>query len=202
MLKNFEVRVDLSRCTDSMLFDSGLTIAKLFAEEGPYSVFVDLKVVGDVAVVYRGNVYHTYFDFPTGLKQRIEETPGNWQHIEGKQDVQVNLNNWFEYQCCIIGPGNTCKGVTMVCEDEIHSMSNSELAEEMMEVVHQVLKEHCEQSAETKNIRLQKTTLNDADLKKSLQVLQDNGLDEDDARAVLQAIGYTLLNTELFPEVG
>jgi hypothetical protein len=32
------------------------------------------------------------------------------------------------------------------------------------------------------------------------QVLIDNGIEEDEASTVLQAIGYSLLNTELYPE--
>jgi hypothetical protein len=41
-------------------------------------------------------------------------------------------------------------------------------------------------------------------LKKNLaaaeKVLIDNGIEEDEASTVLQAIGYSLLNTELYPE--
>ena len=41
-------------------------------------------------------------------------------------------------------------------------------------------------------------------LKKNLaateQILVDNGIDEDEASTVLQAIGYSLLNIELYPE--
>ena len=42
------------------------------------------------------------------------------------------------------------------------------------------------------------------DYKKNLaateQILVDNGIDEDEASTVLQAIGYSLLNTELYPD--
>ena len=42
------------------------------------------------------------------------------------------------------------------------------------------------------------------DYKKNLaateQILVDNGIDEDEASTVLQAVGYSLLNTELYPE--
>lgn len=36
----------------------------------------------------------------------------------------------------------------------------------------------------------------------AMQVLIDNGIEEDEAATVLQALGYVLLNTELFPEEG
>lgn len=44
------------------------------------------------------------------------------------------------------------------------------------------------------------TIINNESIKRTLQVLIDNGVEEDEAEIVLQAIGYTLLNTELFPE--
>lgn len=37
-------------------------------------------------------------------------------------------------------------------------------------------------------------------IEKAETVLIDNGFDEDDAYVVLQAIGYVLLDTELYPE--
>lgn len=38
-------------------------------------------------------------------------------------------------------------------------------------------------------------------IEKTKQVLIDNGIDEDEVETVLQAVGYTLLNKELFPEL-
>ena len=42
--------------------------------------------------------------------------------------------------------------------------------------------------------------ITDDNITKSLQVLIDNGIDEDEAEVVLQAIGYTLIDTELFED--
>jgi hypothetical protein len=42
-------------------------------------------------------------------------------------------------------------------------------------------------------------TINKNAIEKTKQVLIDNGIDEDEVETVLQAIGYTLLNKELFP---
>ena len=36
-------------------------------------------------------------------------------------------------------------------------------------------------------------------LDKAMQILKDNGIDEDECEIVLQALGYALLDTELFP---
>ena len=38
------------------------------------------------------------------------------------------------------------------------------------------------------------------DIERAEQVLRDNGIEEDEADIVLQAIGYTLLDTELYPD--
>ena len=38
------------------------------------------------------------------------------------------------------------------------------------------------------------------DIQRTEQVLIDNGIDEDEAQIVLQAIGYTLLDLELYDE--
>lgn len=37
-------------------------------------------------------------------------------------------------------------------------------------------------------------------INRTIQCLIDNGIDEDEAEIVLQAIGYTLLDVELFPD--
>lgn len=51
-----------------------------------------------------------------------------------------------------------------------------------------------------KNIKISKAAITSEDIQRTLKVLIDNGIDEDEADIVLQAIGYTLLDTELFPE--
>lgn len=43
-------------------------------------------------------------------------------------------------------------------------------------------------------------TITAQNINKTKKVLIDNGIEEDEAEIVLQAIGYTLLDIELFPE--
>ena len=38
------------------------------------------------------------------------------------------------------------------------------------------------------------------EIERTLEVLIDNGIEKEEAETVLQAIGYTLLDAELFPE--
>lgn len=45
-----------------------------------------------------------------------------------------------------------------------------------------------------------KANITKEDIKRTEQVLIDNGIDEDEVEIVLQAIGYTLLDVELYEE--
>jgi hypothetical protein len=42
--------------------------------------------------------------------------------------------------------------------------------------------------------------ITDEKIKKALQILEDNGIDKDECEVVLQALGYALLDEELFEE--
>lgn len=50
-------------------------------------------------------------------------------------------------------------------------------------------------------IDLCNTTITEEKVNKALQCLIDNGIEEDEACNVLQALGYILIDEELFPEV-
>lgn len=49
-------------------------------------------------------------------------------------------------------------------------------------------------------IFLHATEITDKQLDKALQCLVDNGIDKEDAYEVLKALGYILLDEELFPD--
>lgn len=51
-----------------------------------------------------------------------------------------------------------------------------------------------------KTVTIPKTYITEEDIKRAERVFTDNGIDEDEAAEVLQAIGYVLLNVELYPE--
>lgn len=46
-------------------------------------------------------------------------------------------------------------------------------------------------------MQIQRTNITKEDVERTLNVLVDNGIEKDEAGIVLQAIGYTLLDTEL-----
>ena len=50
------------------------------------------------------------------------------------------------------------------------------------------------------DIQILDATINQKNIESAEQVLIDNGIDPDEAATVLQAIGYTLLDVELYPE--
>ena len=49
-------------------------------------------------------------------------------------------------------------------------------------------------------IEVEKCEIKPIQVNDALQCLVDNGMDEDDAYAVLQNLGYILIDTELFPD--
>lgn len=49
-------------------------------------------------------------------------------------------------------------------------------------------------------IYLHATEITEEQIDKAMQCLADNGIEEDEACTVLQALGYILLDEELFPE--
>ena len=50
------------------------------------------------------------------------------------------------------------------------------------------------------NIRIQRQIIKEEDLKRSEQILIDNGIEKDEVNIVMQAIGYALIDTELYLE--
>lgn len=49
-------------------------------------------------------------------------------------------------------------------------------------------------------IELHEVSVTEEQVNKAIQCLTDNGIDQDDAYVILQALGYILLDEELFPE--
>lgn len=198
---HFQVNAPLERCTDSMLFNSGTVISELTALYVPSNigVCVKLKVVGDVSVTYRGQVYHGFSEFPAGLKRRIETHPNDWTHVAGEPDIEIKLNNWFEYSYCIsAGRGDHID--VELCEDDLHLLTDDGLKEEMLEVAINAIEARLKE-AEQIVVKIRDCEITHQNIQNTKQVLLDNGIDEDEVATVLQAIGYTLLDVELFPEV-
>ena len=52
-----------------------------------------------------------------------------------------------------------------------------------------------------RKINLYATEITETQVNNAIQCLIDNGIDKDEACVILQALGYILLDEELFPEV-
>ena len=107
----FKCVEDLSKYTNSLLFDStskgGDRIASgIFVRDGK-KITINLDILGDVAVTYKGEVYHTASEFPDELLEIIRKNPNDWEVYapsgEGNDDedgeMYATLNNWFSFVC-------------------------------------------------------------------------------------------------------
>ena len=89
----FECDEDLSKYTDSMLFDSGENIAHAEFVSGEKTLTLDLRICGDVRVIYNDDIYLYPSEFPDELRERIKANPYRW---DDDPDIEVGFNNWFE----------------------------------------------------------------------------------------------------------
>lgn len=91
---------DLSKYTDSMLFDSDTeTIAEGYFETDNVQekIWIELCVRGAVRVEADGLIYTSPSDFPDWLKERIKKHPNGWQYLDTEdKEVSCHDSNWFE----------------------------------------------------------------------------------------------------------
>ena len=72
--------------------------------------------------------------------------------------------------------------------------------DEMFEETLPSVKNYCKKDVDKMDIVVYDSEITQEQIKKAEQCLIDNGIDEDDACVVLQALGYILLDTEFYPE--
>lgn len=92
MSKNKKVKtpftgVDLSGINTSMELDSGQELARLYDGD----LCATLKVVGDVVVIYKDEIYKAPSQFPEDLMKLFHEGKADSKH-----GVEIAFNNWFE----------------------------------------------------------------------------------------------------------
>lgn len=92
MSKNKKVKtpftgVDLSGINTSMELDSGQELARLYDGD----LCATLKVVGDVVVFYKDEIYKTPSQFPEELMKLFHDGKA-----DNKHGVDTAFNNWFE----------------------------------------------------------------------------------------------------------
>jgi len=92
MSKNKKVKtpftgVDLSGINTSMELDSGQELARLYDGD----LCTTLKVVGDVRVIYKDEIYKAPSQFPEELMKLFHDGKADSKH-----GVEIAFNNWFE----------------------------------------------------------------------------------------------------------
>ena len=90
MKTKFICNIDLKDINSSMEMDSGQTIATY--EKGDY--LAELRVVGDVRVLYKDEIYKHASDFPEELLKLFHE--GKAYEAEVNGELEIGANNWFE----------------------------------------------------------------------------------------------------------
>ena len=88
---NLELAVPLAECKDSLLFNHGDIIASLSSSNG---ILVQIGVVGDVRIVYEGDVYRYPDNYPDEITKALKD--GTFSRMESDGTVEVINNNWFE----------------------------------------------------------------------------------------------------------
>ena len=85
---------DLKKYISSMLFDAGTCIASVTFRRGEECLDIILQVFGEISITYKGKTYNEPDEYPDELVDMIKKDPEGWGN---NPDVEVSLNNWFEY---------------------------------------------------------------------------------------------------------
>ena len=88
---NIEIAIPLAECKDSLLFNHGDIIASLSSSNG---ILVQISVVGDVRIVYEGDVYRYPNDYPDKITKALKD--GTFYQLESDGTIEVLNNNWFK----------------------------------------------------------------------------------------------------------
>ena len=159
VITEFSVYKPLAECKESLLIDSDTVIASIEGKtSNELTITVALMVRGSVSVIYEDQVYHKPSEFPEALRKLITNMDAENIDIGDMTDEQLSaameafdpndwepryeimLNNWFEYIWRVTdADGDKCDSDGILCEDDLHTMTEDQLRSEMEEVVAQVL---------------------------------------------------------------
>lgn len=114
----------LEECVDSLLFDHGTILASVKSDTG---ICVNITVVGEVRIRYKGNLYRHADTFPEELIDAIKRAT---RYSEIK-DFSIDDGNWFEVQ---VWNGNDCIDAD-VWESAISEETPADLREELIDYV-------------------------------------------------------------------
>ena len=129
---------DLTKYTDSMLYDSGTNIAELKYTKEFYTVEIFLDVRGEVQVDYKGTRYRAPSGFPEELKEKIKNNP-HW--TAGDKNLYVDMNNWFEYIYDIHTPYGDTYSDGVMFEDDLSKCTPEELKTRMVDLAIELIED-------------------------------------------------------------
>lgn len=131
----FDCDSDLSKYTDSMLFDSDTeTIAEgIFKKtiDGRGELRIELCVRGAVRVETDGEIFTSPSEFPAWLKERIRKHPNGWQYLDtDDREVYCHDTNWFEL--LVTSERGYCSGY--VYESDLSKDTSEDVYRTMFEI--------------------------------------------------------------------
>lgn len=126
---------NLKQYTDSMLFDSGTVVASLDCEVNDHRIEIFLEVRGEVKIDYKGSRYRYPSDFPSELKEQIKTNPFWFTDTE---DLEIDMNNWFEYIYDDTVGGKTYSDGIM-CEIDFSNYTEEEMKNKLIEIAYLIL---------------------------------------------------------------
>ena len=177
-----KLRKDL---VDSMLFEKGERI--LSGTIG--DIRINVEVAGDVSVTWQGVNYSSIAEFPEELVNVIRQG-----HLFEDRRANVYLNNWFEI--------TAWKDNELLYEDFFEDIGTLETEDEgknilldfFFDSIIEIEPNEEEEDNDTDNL------ITPEKIAAAVQVLIDNGIEADEAKTVLQAVCYVLLDKEIYPE--
>lgn len=118
----FEIYHELSKCKDSMLFDSHESIATYGTDDN----YISLDVYGEVNVYYKDELYYRASEMPDELLEHFRNGTADCN-----EEIYIQNNNWFAYVHVV---NNITDYNDFLCESAISKMTELELLAEMQEV--------------------------------------------------------------------
>lgn len=126
---------DLSQYVDSILFDSGTSIAELNVKgEDGTLVNICLEVRGEVEISFFGNTYRSPSEFPEALVDLIKKERLYYLH----SDIEIEDNNWFEFIYLVQNKKkNIYYSDGVICECDISELTPDDILQTMMDIIKQ-----------------------------------------------------------------
>lgn len=149
MKYDFSVADFLLGIHDSMELDSGQVVASLSTSD----VLVEIRVEGDVRVVFNDEVYKASTQFPDELLQLFHDGGEEYEKALEDGRLYIDNNNWFEYFVYYKNPEYNPKdknSVKWLCDNAWYDVLDGDWKDEVdvFSTLLEVLKEYQQAQSE------------------------------------------------------